>query len=50
MRRCLEPYLLLLLAQAITLFVAEALMGEGLAIWVGSFYTLLRLMQLVGLL
>lgn len=48
-RRCLEPYLLLLLAQVITLVVADALMGEGLMIWVGLFYTLLRLMQLVGL-
>jgi hypothetical protein len=49
-RRCLEPYLLLLLAQVVTLLVAEALMGEGLMIWVGFVYTLLRLLQLVGLL
>ena len=49
-RRCLEPYLLLLLAQVISLLVADALMGEGLMIWVGLFYTLLRLTQLVGLL
>ena len=48
-RRCLEPYLLLLLAQVVTLLVAEALMGEGLMIWVGFVYTLLRLLQLVGL-
>lgn len=49
-RRCLEPYLLLLLAQVMTLLVAEALMGEGLMIWVGFVYTLLRLLQMVGLL
>ncbi|MFM7236702.1 MAG: hypothetical protein ACKOYK_08025 [Cyanobium sp.] len=49
-RRCLEPYLLLLLAQAITLFVAESLMGEGLTVWVGFFYNLLRVVQLVGIL
>jgi hypothetical protein len=45
-RRCLEPYLLLLLAQIFSLFLADALMGEGLAIWVGFVYTLLRLLQL----
>ena len=49
-RRCLEPYLLLLLAQVISLLVADALMGEWLMIWVGLVYTLLRLIQLVGLL
>jgi hypothetical protein len=48
-RCCLEPYLLLLLAQLVTLFLADALMGEGLAIWVGFIYTLLRLLQLVEL-
>lgn len=45
-RRCLEPYLLLLLAQMLSLFLADALMGEGLVVWVGLIYTLLRLMQL----
>lgn len=45
-RRCLEPYLLLLLAQVLSLIFADALMGEGLAIWVGFMYTLLRLLQL----
>ena len=49
-RRCLEPYLLLLLAQAITLFVAESLMGEGMTVWVGLIYNLLRVFQLVGFL
>jgi hypothetical protein len=48
-RCCLEPYLLLLLAQVVTLFLADALMGEGLVIWVGFIYTLLRLLQLVEL-
>ncbi len=48
-RCCLEPYLLLLLAQTVTLFLADALMGEGLAIWVGFIYTLLRLLQLLEL-
>ena len=48
-RCCLEPYLLLLLAQMVTLFLADALMGEGLAIWVGFIYTLLRLLQLLEL-
>jgi hypothetical protein len=45
-RRCLEPYLLLLLAQILSLILADALMGEGLAIWVGFMYTLIRLLQL----
>jgi hypothetical protein len=49
-RRCLEPYLLLILAQVMTLLLAEALMGEGLVVWVGFIYTLLRVMQLLGLL
>lgn len=49
-RRCLEPYLLLLLAQVLTLFVADMVMGEGLVIWVGFLYTVLRLLQLTGLL
>jgi hypothetical protein len=48
-RRCLGPYLLLLLAQVLTLFVADMVMGEGLVIWVGFFYTVLRLLQLTGL-
>jgi len=48
-RCCLEPYLLLLLAQVVTLFLADALMGEGLAIWVGFIYTVMRLLQLVEL-
>jgi hypothetical protein len=48
-RCCLEPYLLLLLAQVVSLFLADALMGEGLVIWVGFIYTLLRLLQLAEL-
>ena len=48
-RHCLEPYLSLLLAQAMSMFIANALMGEGLVIWVGLVYTLLRIVQLVGL-
>jgi hypothetical protein len=49
-RRCLEPYLLLLLGQLLTLIAAEALMGEGLMVWVGFIYTLLRILQLIGIL
>ncbi len=30
----------------LSLILADALMGEGLAIWVGFMYTLLRLLQL----
>jgi hypothetical protein len=40
---------LLLLAQVVSLFLADALMGEGLVIWVGFIYTLLRLLQLAEL-
>ncbi len=49
-RRCLVPYLLLVLAQVITMVIAEPLMGEGLVVWVGFGYTLLRVLQLIGLL
>ncbi len=49
-RRFLSPYLLLLFAQVVTMLVADALMGEGLLLWVGFAYTLLRLVQLKGLL
>lgn len=49
-RRCLVPYLLLVLAQVITMLIAEPLMGEGLVVWVGFGYTLLRVLQLIGLL
>lgn len=49
-RRCLVPYLLLVLAQVITMVIAEPLMGEGLVVWVGFGYTLLRMLQLIGLL
>jgi hypothetical protein len=49
-RRCLEPYLLLLLGQLLTLIAAEALMGEGLMVWVGFIYTFLRILQLSGIL
>lgn len=48
-RHCLEPYLLMVVAQVMTLFLAEAVMGEGLMIWVGFIYTVLRVIQLVGL-
>ncbi|MFM7464335.1 MAG: hypothetical protein ACKO28_02475 [Cyanobium sp.] len=48
-RRCLEPYLLLLIAQVFTMLLGDALMGEGLVIWIGFLYTVLRLLQLLGL-
>lgn len=46
----LEPYLLLLGAQVVTMVVAQSLLGEGLVIWVGLIYTWLRVVQLMGLL
>ena len=49
-RGVLKPYLLLLLGQIMTMAIASLVMGEGLALWVGFFYTLLRLLQLLGML
>jgi hypothetical protein len=47
-QRCLKPYLLLLLAQVFTMSIANYMMGEGLAVWVGFLYTGFRTVQLVG--
>jgi hypothetical protein len=49
-RAALQPYLLLLLSQIVTMFIALQLMGEGLVLWVGLIFTWLRLIQLLGLL
>lgn len=49
-RAAMQPYLLLLVAQIITMLVALQMMGEGLVLWVGLIYTWLRVIQLLGLL
>lgn len=49
-RVILKPYLLLLLAQILTMALASQVMGEGLVLWVGFGYTLLRILQLLGML
>jgi hypothetical protein len=46
----LLPLLVLALAQVIPMIIAEPLMGEGLVVWVGFGYTLLRVLHLIGLL
>lgn len=47
-RGILKPYLLLLAGQIVTMAVASLVMGEGLVLWVGFIYTLLRVLQLWG--
>lgn len=48
-RGIFRPYLLLLGGQIITMAVASLVMGEGLMLWVGFIYTMLRVLQLWGL-
>jgi hypothetical protein len=48
-RLTLQPYLFLVLAQIAVMVVADMVMGAGLVLWVGLVFTLLRLVQLVGL-
>lgn len=49
-RGVFRPYIMLLIGQVITMGVASLVMGEGLVLWVGFVYTLLRVLQLWGLL
>jgi len=49
--RCfLKPYVLLLFSQVATMVVATWLIGEGFALWVGWAYTLMRVLQVWGML
>lgn len=48
-RLTLQPYMFLVLAQIAVMVVADMVMGAGLVLWVGFVFTLLRVVQLIGL-